>query len=95
MRLEAPRAGFPGGMLFKLKVEQGFPLELALDRIAARGIRCVDWIDLIETARADGWLDFQTFDMLRHAIGESMFPKHGKEAVLDGFKAYVLANPQQ
>ena len=83
---------FPGHTLFNLKTTHGLPLDFALDQIQDKGLT-VDWVGFIEEARKNKWWDFQTYEVITHALEDAMFPKPYIEGVKARFQAYVLANP--
>lgn len=84
---------FRGDVLFHLKATHGFPLDFALDRlINERGI-AVEWPGFIEAARDGGWWDFQTFEVIEHAMQDAGIEREYRAAVLERFKAYVLQRP--
>ncbi len=87
------RYTFDGARLFDLKAEHGLPIDFALDRVIAAGVRAVDWPAFIERARACGWWDFQTFRALSEAVRDSDLPRTVQGSILDGFKRYVLLHP--
>lgn len=84
---------FRGDVLFELKDTHGFPLDFALDRIMSTEKMAVDWVAFIEAARARGWWDFQTYDVISHALVDAQIPRPTSAAILDRFKRYALSNP--
>ena len=84
---------FPGNVLFNFKATNGFPLDLAIHRIIAEAGLAIGWVDFIEAARSNKWYDFQTYEVITHALEDAMLPKPYIEGVKTRFQAYVLANP--
>ena len=80
----------PGSLLFTLKATHGLPLDMALDRVIEAG-ESVEWPSFIEEARKNGWHDFQTYSELKYGLQDAFIPQSVKDAILDGFKRYVLA----
>ena len=81
---------FDGALLFELKATHGFPIDFAIDRILAAGIKQIDWVRFIEAARANGWWDFQTYRVLCEALEDSALSTSVRTAILDGCRRYVL-----
>jgi hypothetical protein len=84
---------FDGKTLFKMKSEKGFPLDFALDRIINQEKKSVDWVSFIETARDNEWWDFQTYEVICHAMEDAGISAALQEGIRQRFKLYVLANP--
>ena len=83
---------FSGRLLFELKATHGFPLDFALDKIINDNNMAVDWVEFIETARANKWWDFQTHEVLTHALIDAQVDKELKDQILLRFQLYVLQN---
>lgn len=81
---------FPGALLFDLRSTHGLPLDFALDRIMNVEHMPVEWPGFIEAARANGWWDFQTFEVVQHALIDAQVPRDTTHAILQRFKLYVL-----
>ena len=82
-----------GWFLFDLKATHGLPIDFALDKIMEHKAT-VEWPSFIERARKCGRWDFQTYRELSHALEDSSVGRGARKDILDGFKRYVLANPQ-
>lgn len=82
-----------GKWVFNLKATHGLPLEFALDHIINENGFAIDWVGFINEARRNGWWDFQTVDVITHAMQDAMLPRDMQAGILDRFKLYVLANP--
>lgn len=85
---------FSGKELFELKDTHGMPLDFSLDIVCNERKMAVDWPSFIEAARAAGWYDFQTLSQITHAMEHAALPSAYREAVIAGFKNYVLQNPR-
>ena len=84
---------FPGNVLFNFKATNGFPLDLAIHRIIAEAGLAIGWVDFIEAARSNKWYDFQTYEVVSHALEDAMLPKDYIEEVKKRFKLYISKNP--
>lgn len=84
---------FRGDVLFEMKATHGFPLDFALDRIINEKGFVVDWVAFIEAARRNKWWDFQTYEVICHAMEDAMLPKDMQAAIRERFQLYVLAYP--
>jgi alanyl-tRNA synthetase len=82
---------FSGRTLFKMKDEQGLPIDFALARVLDSGM-AVDWPEFIETARESKWWDFQTMNLLEYVLSEAGGKDYAYQ-VLQRCKLYILANP--
>ena len=78
-----------GAFLFDIKDTHGLPIDMTLDICISKGIKVINWPQFIERARECGWWDFQTYAELQAMLLD--IPS--KQAILNGFKNYVLANP--
>ena len=81
-----------GKVVFDLKNELGFPCDFSFAYIAEKGVP-FDWIAFIERARECGWWDFQLYREIKHSLIDAEIRPSIREAVLDAFKRYVVANP--
>lgn len=86
------KAMFRGDVLFELKTTHGFPLDFALDRIINDAGMAVDWVAFIEAARRNKWWDFQTYEVMTHAMEDAQIPAATAAAIRQRFQRYVLAN---
>ena len=86
---------FRGDVLFEMKATHGFPLDFSLDKIINERGYAVDWVAFIETARRNKWWDFQTYEVICHAMEDAMLPKTMQAEIKVRFKAYVLKYPLQ
>ena len=84
---------FSGRLLFELKATHGVPLDFSLGRIIEDCALAVDWVEFIETARKNKWWDFQTYELLMHAMVDAALPEDFRRAVESRFKTYVVRNP--
>lgn len=89
----AATAMFDGQKLFDLKTVHGFPLDFALDKIINQKKRVVCWPQFIKAARKNNWWDFQTYEVICHAMADAEIPKDIQEGFKQGFQRYVLAHP--
>lgn len=80
---------FGGAELFRLKDECGFPLAMAFIQCARDNIE-IDWIGLIEAARAHGWWDYQTLDMIAEAFSDSGVWGDRRKTIEGKLKTYVV-----
>lgn len=87
------RVVFSGDALFDLKATHGFPLDFALDKIINDAGYVVDWVAFIEAARRSDWWDFQTLNVIEHAMTDAELPKDMQIAIVERFKLYVISNP--
>ena len=86
---------FSGEKLFELKTTHGLPLDFVLARVMNElGMR-VSWVDFIEAARKNGWWDFQTYDVMCHALVDAGIPRDTIEEIKKRFQLYVLKHPHQ
>lgn len=83
---------FRGDVLFDLKCTHGFPLDFALDRIINDEGMAVDWVAFIEAARKNNWWDYQTYDVLCHAMEDAAVPREMQAEIRLRFQRYVMAN---
>lgn len=84
---------FRGDVLFELKATHGLPLDFALDSIINDRGMAVNWPEFIETARRNEWWDFQTYDVLLHAMEDAQVPKDIYNDIKRGFQRYVMMYP--
>jgi hypothetical protein len=84
---------FRGDVLFELKATHGFPLDFALDSIINDKGMAVNWPEFIETARKNQWWDFQTYDVILHAMEDAQIPKDIYNGIKYGFQRYVMKYP--
>lgn len=84
---------FPGNVLFNFKATNGFPLDFAIHRIIVEVGLAIGWVDFIEAARSNKWYDFQTYEVVSHALEDAMLPKDYIEEVKKRFKLYISKNP--
>ena len=84
---------FPGDVLFELKATHGFPLDFALDLILVGERLVISWVPFIEAARKNGWWDFQTYQVLCHAMEQAQLPLEMQAGIKARFQIYVLENP--
>ena len=84
---------FRGDILFALKDTHGFPLNMALDMIINQRDTPVDWPAFIEAARQGGWWDYQTYEVMQHALADGDVPVDTRYAIMQRFKQYVLRYP--
>jgi alanyl-tRNA synthetase len=82
---------YSGRKLFRMKDEQGLPLDFALAQIIDAGL-AVDWPEFIETARESKWWDFQTIDAMEHALIDAAGKDYAHQVLLRA-KLYILKNP--
>ncbi|HXU93370.1 MAG TPA: hypothetical protein VFP33_06910 [Gallionella sp.] len=90
---QAPSGLVEGKWVFDLKATHGLPLDFALDRIINEKNLAIEWVGFIEEARRNKWWDFQTLEVITHAMQDAMLPRDMQSAILDQFKLYVLNNP--
>lgn len=83
---------FSGARLFALKDSRGFPLEIALDRIINDEGMTVEWSGFIEAARANGWWDFQTYEVMQHALQDAGVDRAQVEQILARARLYIMVN---
>lgn len=83
---------FRGDVLFDLKCTHGFPLDFALDRIINDEGMAVDWVAFIEAARKNNWWDYQTYEVICHAMEDASISREMQAEILLRFKLYVMAN---
>lgn len=85
---------FSGKKLFELKATHGLPLDVAISRIAdeSASIR-IDWVEFIETARSNGWWDYQTVEAIEIALTDADLLRSYRDEVLQRVKLYMLTNP--
>jgi alanyl-tRNA synthetase len=81
-----------GRFLFKLKDTHGFPLEMAIDITLGRGL-LIRWISFIECARDNLWWDFQTIQVVEHALQDAGCDRTYVSNVIDRFKIYSYTIP--
>ena len=84
---------FNGAKLFELKATHGFPLDFALDRIINEKGMPVSWVDFIEAARKNKWWDFQTIEVITHALEDAQVAS--KEEIINRAKLYMMKSPQE
>jgi len=84
-------AMFSGRKLFKIKDEQGLPLDFALAMILDAG-QAVDWPEFIDYASECKWWDFQIINTLEYILVDAGGKEYA-ESVLARAKMYMLANP--
>jgi alanyl-tRNA synthetase len=89
---EDARPVLGGEFLFKLKSSYGFPLEMAIDMAMNRENMAIDWVGLIEAARKNDWWDFQTYDVICHALEDAGVDADTQEGIKSRFKRYVTVN---
>jgi hypothetical protein len=86
------RAVIDGRDIFRFRCSIGLPLEMMIDRALADGC-AIDWAGFIDAARADGWWDFRTLDVIGYAIDETLLSPSEraayKDGVMDGARRYV------
>ena len=79
---------YPGDKFFNLKATHGLPLEDAVAKIHD-GITVVDWIGFIVEARKNGWLDFQTLQVVQ----ETLVDMPGlRKLVIHQLKQWIMQN---
>lgn len=83
---------FSGDKLFEMKATHGFPLEMALDRIINGKKLVVNWAEFIESARQNDWWDFQTYEVICHAMEDADISKDVQQQIKLGFQKYVLTH---
>lgn len=79
---------FCGRTLFEMKATHGLPLDFALDRIINEEGFVVDWVAFIDAARRNKWWDFQTYEVICHAMEDSMLPKCMQSAIKERIRLY-------
>lgn len=84
---------FSGAKLFELKNTHGLPFDFILDRVMNQLGMMVSWVEFIETARKNGWWDFQTYDAICHALADAEIPRDTIEEIKKRFQFYVLKHP--
>ena len=84
---------FDGAKLFQLKATHGLPLEVAVERILRDEEIPIRWETFVEEARANGWYDFQTMEVIDQALVDSGVSREYRSGVMYRFKLYVLSNP--
>ena len=84
---------FDGALLFELKATHGFPLDFALDKIINDKKMVVSWVNFIDVARQNKWWDFQTYEVICHAMVDAMLPRNMHEEIKHRFQVYVLKFP--
>jgi alanyl-tRNA synthetase len=87
------RTVFNGAKLFELKATHGFPLDFALDRIINEKGMPISWVDFIEAARKNKWWDFQTIEVITHALEDAQVAS--KEEIINRAKLYMMKSPQE
>ena len=83
---------FDGAALFELKATHGFPLDFAIDRITEAGVG-IDWNGFVEAARMNGWWDFQTYEVVSHALEDAGLPPMDRDSVRGNLRRFILACP--
>jgi alanyl-tRNA synthetase len=78
-----------GSNLFKLKDTYGLPLEMSIDIVMTKGLK-IRWISFIEAARRNKWWDFQTYEVLEHALQDAGCERDYTHQVMQRFKQYVV-----
>lgn len=81
-----------GEAIFRLKDTDGFPLSCSFSECAARGW-VVDWVGLVNAARAHGWWDFQTMDAINEAFTDSGAWPEQQAQITSQLQRYILSNP--
>ena len=89
----AQKPVFNGAKLFELKATHGFPLDFALDRIINEKGMSVSWVDFIEAARKNKRWDFQTIEVITHALEDAQVAS--KEEIINRAKLYMMKSPQE
>lgn len=84
---------FPGDKLFDLKAAHGMPLDFALDRIINEGGFAVDWVGFVDTARLNGWWDFQTYKSICSSMEDAMLPRTTQAGIKERLRLYILSKP--
>lgn len=82
---------FPGARLFAMKDSRGFPLEFALDRIINDEGMVVEWPGFIDAARAAGWWDFQTIEVMTHALQDAGVDRAMADGIVQRAQLYMLS----
>ena len=85
---------FPGEYLFRLKSEMGLPLDFSVQRVLDQPNTHIEWVSFIDTARKNGWWDFQIYDtlvFLRNEMGKEHVDYF--DQVIQRFKVYVMNHP--
>jgi hypothetical protein len=85
---------FSGKKLFELKATHGLPLDVAISKIFDDSLQTrIDWAEFIETARSNGWWDYQTIEVMEIALTDADVRREYRDEVLQRVKMYMLANP--
>lgn len=85
---------FSGKKLFELKATHGLPLDVAITKIFDDSTQTrIDWAEFIETARSNGWWDYQTIEVMEIALTDSDVLRDYRDDVLQRAKLYMLTNP--
>ena len=83
-----------GAVLFKMKDEQGLPLDMQVGVLFDLGFG-ISWPGFIDAARRAGWYDFQIHDQIEHALQDcGSCSRDYISGVLERVKLYVLKHPQ-
>lgn len=83
---------FAGADAFRLKDEAGLPLAQTFIECEKRSIM-IDWIGLIEAARAAGWWDYQTMEEISVAFTDSGAWPDKRDEIIRRLKVYVVKVP--
>lgn len=81
-----------GKFVFELKDTNGLPLAMTFIECEAQGAM-IDWVGFIEAARAHGWWDYQTLDMISEAFTDSGVWADLRTEIEARLKRYVVLKP--
>lgn len=93
--LDGPPPTFPGARLFELKATHGLPLDAAIDRIINKHRTAISWDGFLTQARANGWYDFQTMDVITQALEDALIDREMRLGIITRLKLYILKNPME
>ena len=84
---------FCGGTLFELTATHGLPIDVALDRLVNDKKFAIDWISFVETARSNGWWNFQTYDVICQAMADALIDADLQSSIKTRLQLYITQNP--
>lgn len=83
---------FPGKDVFRLKDEVGLPFAIAFGECVKNDLM-IDWVGLLEEARAKGWWDYQTIEAIDEAFADSQAWPDKRGEIMRRIRAYVVLRP--
>ena len=82
---------FSGAKLFDLKATHGLPFDFSLARLIGELGLSIDWPEFIETARKNGWWDFQSYEAICYAMADALIPRDEQEHIKNNLRSYIMS----